>query len=217
VSGIQLPYFVREEWAKQGLPYFTSPGYQKSLDAIVERLGISDKFLKHNTANRLLLEGCHKLGYPTKDIPQNTGHQEHSCGWCGFGCRFGEKQGTMMTFLQDAKDFGAQFMQDTFVERILIRKGKAIGVVGSQNGRKVTIKANKVVVSAGSIHSPALLQRSGLKNKNIGKNLFLHPVSYVFGKFEEEINCYEGSIMTAVSCFWACPAVGVLLKICACC
>ncbi|KAF9942072.1 hypothetical protein BGZ67_003082 [Mortierella alpina] len=198
-ASLQLPYFVREEWAKQGLPYFTSPGYQKSLDAIVERLGISDKFLKHNTANRLLLEGCHKLGYPTKDIPQNTGHQEHSCGWCGFGCRFGEKQGTMMTFLQDAKDFGAQFMQDTFVERILIHKGKAIGVVGSQNGRKVTVKANKVVVSAGSIHSPALLQRSGLKNKNIGKNLFLHPVSYVFGKFEEEVNCYQGSIMTALS------------------
>ncbi|KAG0210959.1 hypothetical protein BGX28_008667 [Mortierella sp. GBA30] len=198
-ASLQLPYYVREEWAKQGLPYFTSLDYQKSLDAIVERLGISDKFLKHNTANRLLLEGCHKLGYPTKDIPQNTGYQEHSCGWCGLGCRYGEKQGTMMTFLQDAKNHGAQFMQDTFVERVLTHKGKAVGVVGYQNGRKVTIKANKVVVSAGSIHSPALLQRSGLKNRNIGRNLFLHPVAFIFGKFEQEVNCYEGSIMTALS------------------
>ncbi|KAF9358391.1 hypothetical protein BGX26_001850 [Mortierella sp. AD094] len=198
-ASLQLPYYVREEWAKQGLHHFTSPAYQQSIDAIVERLHISDKYLTHNKPNSLLLEGCQKLGYPTKNIPQNTGGHAHSCGWCGFGCRFGEKQGTMMTFLHDAKLHGAKFMQDTFIERVLIHKGKAVGVVGHQNGRKVTVKADKVVVSAGSIHSPALLQRSGLKNKNIGKNLFLHPVSYAFGRFDEKINCYEGSIMTALS------------------
>ncbi|KAF9172938.1 hypothetical protein BGX21_002424 [Mortierella sp. AD011] len=198
-ASLELPYYVREEWAKGGLSYFTSPDYQKSIDAIVQRLGISDKHLTHNKANSILLEGCHKLGYPAKNIPQNTGGHAHACGWCGFGCRFGEKQGTMMTFLHDAKLNGAQFMQDTFIERVLIEKGRAVGVVGHQNGRKVTVKANKVVVSAGSIHSPALLQRSGLKNKNIGKNLFLHPVSYAFGRFDEKINCYEGSIMTALT------------------
>ncbi|KAG0056379.1 hypothetical protein BGZ83_005295 [Gryganskiella cystojenkinii] len=199
-ASLQLPYFVREEWAKQGLPHFNSPAYQKSIDAIIARLGISEKYLTHNTPNRLLLEGCRKLGYPTKDIPQNTGHQEHSCGWCGFGCRFGEKQGTMMTFLQDAKAHGAKFMQDSFVEKVLIQKGRAVGVVGYQtNGGKFTIKASKVIVSAGSIHTPALLKRSGLKNKNIGKNLFLHPVTYIFGKFAERVDCYQGSIMTALS------------------
>ncbi|KAG0031545.1 hypothetical protein BGZ81_001020 [Podila clonocystis] len=198
-ASLQLPYYVREEWAKGGLPHFTSPAYQQSIDAIIARLGISDQYLEHNTPNRLLLEGCHKLGYPTKNIPQNTAHQKHSCGWCGFGCRYGEKQGTMMTFLQDAKDNGAHFMQDTFIERVLINKGKAIGVVGHQNGHKVVVKASKVVVSAGSIHSPALLKRSGLKNKHIGQHLFLHPVVYGFGKFDERIDTYQGSIMTALT------------------
>ncbi|KAF9114968.1 hypothetical protein BGX27_009296 [Mortierella sp. AM989] len=198
-ASLQLPYYVREEWAKQGLPHFASQAYQNSIDSIIERLGISDKYLTHNKANSLLIEGCRKLGYPFSNIPQNTGKQAHSCGWCGFGCRFGEKQGTMMTFLHDAKAHGAQFMHDTFVDRVLISKGKAVGVVGHQNGHKVTVKADKVVVSAGSIHSPALLKRSGLKNKNIGQNLFLHPVSYVFGKFDEKIECYQGSIMTALT------------------
>ncbi|KAG0032660.1 hypothetical protein BGZ82_006451 [Podila clonocystis] len=198
-ASLQLPYYVREEWAKGGLPHFTSPAYQQSIDAIIARLGVSDQYLEHNTPNRLLLEGCHKLGYPTKNIPQNTAHQKHSCGWCGFGCRYGEKQGTMMTFLQDAKDNGAHFMQDTFIERVLINKGKAIGVVGHQNGHKVVVKASKVVVSAGSIHSPALLKRSGLKNKHIGQHLFLHPVVYGFGKFDERIDTYQGSIMTALT------------------
>ncbi|KFH71384.1 hypothetical protein MVEG_01683 [Podila verticillata NRRL 6337] len=198
-ASLQLPYFVREEWAKGGLPHFTSPAYQQSIDAITARLGISDKYLEHNTPNRLLLEGCHKLGYPAKNIPQNTAYQKHSCGWCGFGCRFGEKQGTMMSFLQDAKDNGTHFMHDTFVERVLISKGKAVGVVGHQNGHKVVVKANKVVVSAGSIHSPAVLKRSGLKNKHIGQHLFLHPVVYAFGKFDEKIDTYQGSIMTALT------------------
>lgn len=106
-----------------------------------------------------------------------------------------------MSFLQDAKNNGAHFMQDTFVERVLISKGKAVGVVGHQNGHKVVVKANKVVVSAGSIHSPAVLKRSGLKNKHIGQHLFLHPVVYAFGKFDEKIDTYQGSIMTAVSTF----------------
>ena len=104
-----------------------------------------------------------------------------------------------MTFLHDAKNHGAQFMQDTFVERVLVHKGKAVGVVGYQDGRKVTVNAGKVIVAAGSIHSPALLKRSGLQNKNIGRNLHLHPVCYAFGKFDEQIDCYQGSIMTAVS------------------
>jgi len=105
-----------------------------------------------------------------------------------------------MTFLQDAKDHGAKFMHDSFVEKVLVHKGRAVGVVGHQTGGgQFTIKASKVIVSAGSIHTPALLQRSGLKNKNIGKNLHLHPVTYIFGKFDEKVNCYQGSIMTAVS------------------
>ncbi|KAF9183394.1 hypothetical protein BGZ51_004056 [Haplosporangium sp. Z 767] len=198
-ASLQLPHYVREEWAKQGLPHFTSPAYQKSIDAIIARLGISDKYLKHNTPNSLLLEGCRKLGYPAANIPQNTGNQEHSCGWCGLGCRYGEKQGTMMTFLSDAKQHGAQFMQDTFIDQVLIQKGRAVGVVGYQNGHKVTVNASKVVIAAGSIHSPTILQRSGLKNKNIGRSFHLHPVCYVFGKFEQKVNCFQGSIMTALT------------------
>ncbi|KAF9166046.1 hypothetical protein DFQ26_008800 [Actinomortierella ambigua] len=198
-ASLQLPHFVREEWAKMGLGYFATPTYQKSIDAISDRLKISDQYLQHNKANTLLIEGCRKLGFPYKNIPQNTGGHQHSCGWCGFGCRYGEKQGTMMTFLRDAQEHGAIFMHDTHVDRVLVSKGKAIGVEGRQKGRRVVVKAQKVVISAGAIHTPAVLKRSGLKNKFIGQNLFLHPVNYVFGKFDERLDCYKGSIMTALS------------------
>ncbi len=44
----------------------------------------------------------------------------------------------------------------------------------------------KVVISAcGSIHTPALLLRSGLKHKLIGKHLTLHPVIGAGGIFDK--------------------------------
>src|SRR5687767_12587717 len=98
--------------------------------------------------------------------------------------KYGEKQSTLMTFLQDARDAGAKFIQDCYVEKILIKDGKAIGVKAIASTNKVlTVLAKKVVVSAGSINSPALLLRSDVKNNNIGKNLHIHPVLGAYGVF----------------------------------
>ena len=56
------------------------------------------------------------------------------------------------------------------------------GVVGTvlDGSVKIVVNARRVVVCCGGINSPALLLRSGLKNSNIGRNLRLHPVSYVY-------------------------------------
>mmetsp|Transcript_19635 Transcript_19635/g.33047 ORF Transcript_19635/g.33047 Transcript_19635/m.33047 type:complete len:608 (+) Transcript_19635:266-2089(+) len=79
-----------------------------------------------------------------------------------------------------------------YVERILQRQGQAVGVAGSVNVYdesdtgpfrkpplrtvKLVVTAKIVVASCGAIHTPALLLRSGLKNRKIGKHLTLHPV-----------------------------------------
>lgn len=106
----------------------------------------------------------------------------------------------MNSWLRDAAEHGAKFLEKTKVHRVLIEKGKAVGVECSINyGRPLKIKADQVVVSAGSLQSPGVLLRSGLKNKNIGHNLRLHPCSITAGFFDKKIRCFEGSIMTAVS------------------
>jgi len=69
-----------------------------------------------------------------------------------------------------------------------------------QDSTKAVVLASKsVVVSAGSINSPAILLRSKIRNPNIGRNLHLHPCTYVTAYFDEQINPWEGAIMTAVS------------------
>ncbi|KAJ3294451.1 hypothetical protein HDU79_011025, partial [Rhizoclosmatium sp. JEL0117] len=57
-----------------------------------------------------------------------------------------------------------------------------------------------VVSSCGTMNSPLLLARSGLKNQHIGRNLKLHPVSVVQGYFPDRaVNPFEGGIMTSIS------------------
>lgn len=65
-----------------------------------------------------------------------------------------------------------------------------------------------MVASAGSLHSPALLLRSGITvNGNVGKHLRLHPAGssiHVFpevinGEHHGKINMWDGPMMTAWS------------------
>ncbi|OBZ84131.1 Long-chain-alcohol oxidase FAO2 [Choanephora cucurbitarum] len=200
-ASLKLQHFVREEWAKQGLTYFLSPKFTEDLDRVFERIGASTEGIKHNGPNQILVDGCKVLGYPIADIPQNTGGKPHECETCFMGCRAGIKNGTMNSWLRDAAEHGAKFMERTKVIRVLTENNKATGVECLVNyDRPVTIRAQQVVVSGGSLQSPGILLRSGLKNKNIGRHLHLHPCTIAFGYFDREVRPFEGSIMTAVSC-----------------
>jgi choline dehydrogenase-like flavoprotein len=177
------------------------------MSAIRGRSGVSTAAIRHNNSNKMLIEGCKNLGYPWETVPQNAASREHNCGWCGFGCYYGKKQSTVMTFLKNARDYGAEFIKECYVERILLesnknrpKQKKVVGIEAKvQGNRPLKIRCKNVVVAAGAIHSPALLLRSGLKNKHIGKNFHVHPVATVHGVFPEtEIKPYEGTIVTTV-------------------
>ncbi|RUS20244.1 hypothetical protein BC937DRAFT_95618 [Endogone sp. FLAS-F59071] len=197
-ASLQPQHFVREQWAAQGLPYFMSPRFQRDLNRIYKRIGASKDAVVHNVPNQLLIDGCRALGYHVDTIPQNTAGHPHQCGWCCFGCRYGEKQSTVMTWLDDARKAGAQFVENCYVERVVVKDGVARGVEAVVGEGRLRVKADKVVLSAGSLNSPGVLMRSGLRNKHIGKNLWLHPCTIVFGVFpDRDVKAYEGSLMTA--------------------
>jgi hypothetical protein len=147
-----------------------------------------------------LIDGCKALGYPLKNIAQNTVGKSHECEYCFCGCKMGVKNGTMNIWLRGAYQHNAKFLEKTKVIKVVTRKGVATGVECLVNyERNVTIKADQVAVFAGSLQSPAVLLRSGLKNKNIGRNLRLDPCSITFGFFDRPIRTFEGSLMAAVS------------------
>lgn len=158
---------------------------------------------------RIYSWGCtcifRKLGYHYATLDQNTGGQTHNCSYCYAGCKDGIKHGTTNTWLRDAQDNGARFIDRTKVLRVIIENNKAVGVEAlinhhpGQAPRTVQIFSDTVVCAAGSLQTPGVLQRSGLKNKHIGRHLRLHPCAITYGYFDTPVDTFEGSIMTAVS------------------
>lgn len=216
-ASLQTQGYVRREWcSKDGLPFFTSAEYQDCLDTVCGRMGVGTSNITHNKSNDVLLEGARRLGWSAKPVPQNTGGAQHYCGYCTFGCGSCEKQGPMVSWLPDAARAGATFLEGFDVRKVLTstQDGKrvATGVEGVWTSRdehygvagpplikrKVTVRAKRVIVSAGTMESPLLLLRSGLKNKWIGRNLRLHPVTFVGAIYDEEVRPWEGGILTAV-------------------
>ncbi|KAL2073563.1 hypothetical protein VTL71DRAFT_10889 [Oculimacula yallundae] len=218
-ASLQPQSFVRNEWSKdRGLPLFTSAEYQESLDRVCDRMGVSDKHIRHNHGNEVLMEGARRLGMTYKAVPQNTGGNEHYCGHCTLGCGAAEKQGPVVSWLPDAQRAGAKFAEGFNVEKVLFEnvggKKTAIGVKGTWTSRNknggvdgpdtdrtiasVMIKAKRVIISAGTLASPIILLNSGLTNKHIGRNLYLHPVNIVAAVYPEETRPWEGGILTSV-------------------
>lgn len=201
-ASLQTQHYVRQEWADQGLPFFTSAEFQKCLDKVCGEMGVSTKGIRHNFGNRTLLEGSRRLGYAAKEVPQNTGGKEHYCGYCTYGCASATKNGPAVCFFPAAAKSGAKFVQGFDVRQIefeeICGKKTAVGVTGSwaqertEKKREIRVKAKKVIVCAGTLNSPLLLMRSGLRNPNIGRNLHLHPATLVGARFDETINPWEG-------------------------
>lgn len=205
-ASLRTPDNVRKQWAEHA-PWYDTDVYTEAMDYVMDQMGCSvDSIEQHSFSNQLILDGAKKLNYKAAAIPQNTAGHAHNCGYCGHGCYAAEKQGGLAYWFREPVESGrCRFSHNTNVLRVTkSSKTSASGVeavVRTDDGKqlKLSVKARQVVVSAGSLQTPVLLQRSGFKNRHIGKGLKLHPVTLVFGEFPEtETIPYDKPIMTAV-------------------
>ncbi|KAM9901169.1 hypothetical protein OXX79_004701 [Metschnikowia pulcherrima] len=202
---LKTPFKVRSEWYENhGLDFVATDEYDSELDYVFKQMGASKEHVTHSKSNQALLDGCAKLGYKAKAIEQNNGaHENHSCGFCHLGCKWGVKQGSLANWLRDAAGNGAQFMSQVVVQKIIRnRKNVAVGVEckNLRNGFKFVIRGpRKYVLSGGSLQTPVLLQKSGFRNRHIGKNLKLHPITTVLAIWDErKTDPHHNSIMTSI-------------------
>lgn len=177
----RLQRFVRDEWAARGLPLFASGAYDACEARVWERIGASTAGIRHNHGNRALLDGAARLGWRAAAVEQNTGGREHACGRCHLGCGSGDKRGPGVAWLPAAGAAGAEFIEGLDVARVTFAADgvTATGVegtwtargpggavhtpLGARTRRAVRIRAKRVIVSAGSLWSPVLLEKSGVK------------------------------------------------------
>lgn len=106
------------------------------------------------------------------------------CGKCAFGCP-NDAKWTSMEFIKEARKWNATIIENTPVTDIIVDDGKVKGV---KSGDK-TFEADIVILSAGAIETPRLLQKIGI---NAGNNLFVDTFVTVGGllkniKYNKEV------------------------------
>jgi choline dehydrogenase-like flavoprotein len=119
------------------------------------------------------------LGYPFQLMPKIVNaakcHKDHACA---LGCRY-HARWTGVDAIDEALQHGAEIMTQTRVDRVVVANGKVIGVAAKSSDGEPIINATKVIVAAGGLGTPVILQRSGISEA--GSNLFLDLFVNVYG------------------------------------
>ncbi len=206
-TSFRTPDWLRIEWDDRcGRRTFATDEYGASLDAVCAALGVNADHNRVSQRERVIERGLEALNWHVGIMPRNVRGctQDARCGFCGYGCQLGAKQSTLKTYLLQAHQQGARIVVECRADRVLVEAGRAMGVEAtarSPEGKpvRVRIRSGAVVVAAGAIGTPALLLRSGLRSRALGQGLRLHPVTAVWGVFDELIRPWEGTIQAIYS------------------
>jgi len=201
-TSFHTPDTVRGEWArKHGLPHFESAEFTRALDAVARRLGVNTDHAKPSGRDQILIRGLAQLRWHHGLLPRDVRgcSEDDSCGYCGMGCRRGAKQSTLITYLQDAAAQGARIVVGCDVRRVVIERRVASGIQARVGPHTLHVRAKAVVVAAGSVHSPALLLRSGVTLPALGRHLALHPATAVLADMDEDVRPWTGTVQAHYS------------------
>ncbi|WP_430441841.1 GMC family oxidoreductase [Shinella sp.] len=133
-------------------------------------LGVSDIDYIH-PLTRAWLQACQQAGLPYN--PDFNSGDPTGCGLYQITARDGRRSSAAVAYLNPArKRANLRIETGTMVTRILIEKGRAVGVECTRGKRKVVYRADQeVVVSTGAIATPKLLMLSGIGPANeIGRH-----------------------------------------------
>ncbi len=185
-----LPYFRKME-SFDGPPDNGVRGTMgpQSVQALRWKHPISDSFIKSFVA----------AGADFNDDMNGASHE--GVAWNQGSTRMGVRASAFDSFLRPKlQDPNLHFIDDTLVEQIIIKDGRAQGIKAQRGGQSVSYMAKRgVVLSAGSINSPQLLMLSGIgaaqelrrhgitplvDSPDVGKNLLEHPGLYALAEMK---------------------------------
>ena len=138
---------------------------------------ISDRLIGEGT--KRIMGSANSLGFEMEPMVKFAGLDGCvSCGNCVLGCQK-DKKWTTLRYLNQAKLNGVSLLTNTTVTEVLISNGRAIGVKGIGPRGKITVFADAVILAAGGIGTPIILQNSGITEA--GNKLFVDLFNVTYG------------------------------------
>ncbi len=147
-----LPYFLKSEnW--QGAPSQTHGQHGP--------LAVAESRMQHPLAETFI-DACEQFGL--RRVPDYCAGDVDGAFKNYTTQNNGQRASTARAFLDEAeKRPNLQVVTGALVDRVIVENGRAKGVEALIDGERVTIRARReVVVSGGTLHSPAILMRSGI-------------------------------------------------------
>lgn len=195
---LPTPGHVREEWDRlTGFANaFSADDYEQSLRLVQERIGANTQHSAPSRQEALMVAGLQGLGWQVDDVPRNVEGcpQDQACGYCTMGCRRGAVRSSLRTWLEDAHARGTRIVVNAEATRVLMDQRRAVGVEADVAGKRLTVSARAIVVACGGLYTPVLLQRSAAGGNSVGRTLWLHPTTAVWGRFPDEVRPWTGTV-----------------------
>ncbi len=134
-----------------------------------------------STGSRAICEAALSLGYKMTAMPKAIDEQKCiKCGVCVYGCKKNAKW-TAKEYLDKAINQGAVIKYGIKVQKVLVEQKQAFGVRGVKAKDKFEYFADNIILAAGGLGTPVILQNSRMNNNGAGKNLFIDTFVNVYG------------------------------------
>lgn len=186
----RLPGEMVARWARRyAIDEFDEPALDRYAEELEADLGVSRVDGAPPRSSQVLQDGADALGWRAVEFARVYRKE-------GEGTAV--KQTMSRTLVPRAEAAGARVLADCRVRRILRAdrgRGRAVGLDVERtrpDGTRETlvVEAEQVVVCAGAIQTPALLQRSGVRGV-VGRGLKVHPTVKVAARFLEPMDRAE--------------------------
>ncbi len=178
----RIPEEVLSSWEDNNEILFDRQELASCYESIEEKLSIS--YMPKNSvplSSLLLKQGSDSLGWNCSEVPRWFKYDDN---------KIGKKQSMSETYIPDFLDCGGSFLPDSEVINISKNKKNDYSIFVKRKNKEVEeFTCEFIVLSAGSINSPNILKKSGLKDKKIGKGLKMHPSFKFTAMFPENIIC----------------------------
>lgn len=170
-------------------------------DALENELSVEEVPQNARGASNLLaMRGASAIGFESHYLRRYVKGCEGS-GQCLSGCKKLRKQSTNLNFVPETLSRGGLVVSCAPAERVMFEGRRAVGVEGRfvhprtrARGSRFVVRAKRAVfVAASATHSPALLQRSGVRSPALGRFFRAHPGTGVFGCYDEPVDMNMGA------------------------